>query len=70
MRQINNFDEIMIDEIDGIDMKDWPDLCDAYCSSARWKDSKNELTENELDEFNSVFQGEINEEARKSVFNK
>ena len=40
-----NFDMI---EIDGIDMTDYPDLCDAYISYAEWSDGT-ELTQAELD---------------------
>ena len=34
-------------EIDGIDHHDYPDYCDAYVSNAYWKDTGEELTEDE-----------------------
>lgn len=39
-------------EIDGIDMKDYPDFCDAYISSATYKGV--ELTDDQLDELNDL----------------
>ena len=35
-------------EIDGIDMNDYPDFCDAYMASAQYQDGT-ELTDDELD---------------------
>ena len=35
-------------EIDGVDTKDYPDLCDAYISYAEWEDGT-PLTDEELD---------------------
>ncbi len=34
--------------IEGIDLADYPDLCDAFIASARWRSSGRELTEDEL----------------------
>lgn len=37
-------------EIDGIDMRDYPDFCDAFVSFARWDDGQ-EMTDEEIEEF-------------------
>lgn len=44
---INQLDDI---ELDGVDMKDYPDFCDAYVESASFKGV--ELTDEELEELN------------------
>ena len=44
---INQLDDI---ELDGVDMKDYPDFCDAYVESASFKGV--ELTDEQLDELN------------------
>ena len=49
MRQLINI------QIDGIDTKDYPDFVDAYVSSACYKDSGIELTEEELDYINNTY---------------
>jgi hypothetical protein len=36
-------------QVDGIDTKDYPDFCDAYCCSAQWTDGT-PLTDSEIDE--------------------
>lgn len=47
-------------EIDGIDLHDYPDFCDAYISSAAYEDGT-ELTVEELDEFQNDNYGLPNE---------
>jgi hypothetical protein len=42
--------EVVDIEIDGVDLNDYPDLCDAYFSYARFDDDGSELTDAELDE--------------------
>lgn len=37
-------------EIDGVDMRDYPDFCDAYFSSAHFEDDGSELTDDELEQ--------------------
>ena len=44
---INQLDDI---QLDGVDMKDYPDFCDAYVESASFKGV--ELTDEQLDELN------------------
>lgn len=39
-------------DIDGIDMRDYPDFCDAYIASAAWEDTGENLTDEELEELN------------------
>lgn len=48
-------------EIEGVDMSDWPDFCDAYVSYARWADTGVELTDEELDLFNDRHWGYASE---------
>lgn len=45
MITINDLDHITIE---GIDLSDYPELCDAFIASARWRDTGKELTEQEL----------------------
>jgi hypothetical protein len=44
--------EIVDIEIEGIDLKDYPDFCDAFISSAAWLDTLELLSDEELDELN------------------
>lgn len=46
-------------EIDDVFMRDYPDFCDAYCSCVLWRNGT-KLSEEELDDFNDVFQDDIN----------
>lgn len=39
----------------GIDFKDYPDFCDAFIESAKWKDTGDELTEEEVNELNAEY---------------
>ncbi len=45
--KLNNL-EVTDVEVDGIDMKDYPDFCDAYIESAKFKGTGVELDDNEL----------------------
>ncbi len=51
-------------EIDGVDMSDYPDFCDAHIVSATWKTTGVELTEDELD---NVDGAEISERVLQDV---
>jgi len=42
------FSEVTNIELDGVDMKDYPDFCDAYISEARFADTKQPLTDEQL----------------------
>ena len=44
--------EITDIEVEDIDLKDYPDFCDAFIASARWEDTGEDLTEAELDALN------------------
>lgn len=44
-------DDIGYMEFDGVDMRDYPDFCDAFACYAEYKDGT-PLTEEELDELN------------------
>jgi hypothetical protein len=41
--------EVIGIEIDGVDMRDYPDFCDAFFNFAYYADDETELTETELD---------------------
>jgi hypothetical protein len=45
-------DNLIDVDIDGVDLKDYPDFSDAYVTAATFKDTGVELTETELDELN------------------
>ena len=40
---------VVIEDIEGIDTRDYPDFVDAHITAAYWKDTGEELTEEELD---------------------
>jgi len=50
-------------EIEGVDTKDYPDFVDAFVSSARWKDTGKNLTEDECEAFKDEYPEVINEMA-------
>tara|TARA_B100000989_G_scaffold294960_1_gene275027 strand:- start:694 stop:918 length:225 start_codon:yes stop_codon:yes gene_type:complete len=40
---------VVIDvEVDGLDLKDYPDFCDAYISEAKFRDTKKPLNDEQL----------------------
>ena len=45
--KLNNL-EVTDVEVDGVDMKDYPDFCDAYIESAKFVSSGKELNDDEL----------------------
>jgi len=61
-----NVDNITDFEIEDIDMRDYPDFCDAYISSATWIDTGELLTEDELDTLNSGYSDLVNELAHEN----
>jgi hypothetical protein len=58
------FKDVCVIEIEGIDKNDWPDLVDAYVSSAEWREDGRDLTEQELENLNDQNIDEIQEAAR------
>lgn len=46
-------------EFDGIDHKDYPDYCDAYCSNADYEGRQ--MTDEELEELNEDYSEFVNE---------
>lgn len=52
MKTTLNNRTVHIQDIDGIDSRDYPDFCDAFIASAYWADTEEELTEAELDVLN------------------
>lgn len=59
-----NVSELEDIELDGVDISDYPDLCDAFVSFARWKDTGVELTDEELERIDG---GEVSEMALQAV---
>ena len=55
-------------EFDGIDFTDYPDFCDAYIASARWEDTGEELTADEIDALNDQCGGQVYDLVTASVF--
>jgi len=51
--------------VDGVDIKDYPDFCDAYISSAQYEDGT-ELTWVELEELERLYPGAVHEAAHAS----
>ena len=47
--KLNNLNVIDV-EVENLDMKDYPDFCDAYISSATFECNKQPLTDNQLNE--------------------
>ena len=50
-------------EVDGVDSSDYPDFCDAYFSYAVFEDTKDALTDVELEELGDKYGDVINEMA-------
>lgn len=50
-------------EIDGVDSRDYPDFCDAYFCYAVWEDTKEELTDKELEQLTNECGDTLNEMA-------
>ena len=48
-------------EFDGIDYRDYPDFCDAYCCNATWESTGEYLNDEELDLLNDQHSETINE---------
>jgi hypothetical protein len=42
-------------QVDGIDTRDYPDFCDAFIAYASWKDTGEDLTEEELNDLNENY---------------
>ena len=54
-------------EVEGVDMRDYPDFCDAYLTYVRIGGGE-ELNEVQLDKFNDERMDIVNEAAHKSLF--
>jgi hypothetical protein len=55
-------------ELADIDLKDYPDFCDAYVSNGRWEDTGEELTDEELLELAHTCSDEVHEEVLSRVY--
>jgi len=58
--------EIVDVEVEGIDMSDYPKLCDAHISRAMWGDTGEELTDTEIEELNENYEF-VSEKAHECV---
>ena len=58
--KLNNVKVIDV-EVDGLDMADYPDFCDAYISEAKFADTKQPLNDNQLFELQENNQMEFHE---------
>ena len=54
-------------EVDGVDTKDYPDLCDAFIAYAEHKD-ETPLSDKELDELNNEYGDFVHEKAHESLY--
>jgi hypothetical protein len=54
-------------EVEGVDMRDFPDFCDAFASSAQFEDGT-DLSDDELATLTSEHGGLINDLAHDSLF--
>jgi len=54
-------------EIDGVDMRDYPDFCDAYFSYAEYADGV-KLSDDELDQLTDQNREQLNEMALESIY--
>lgn len=63
-----NHDLIVDIEIEGIDMRDYPDFCDAFVATAYWSHTGEELTEDECHELQENYPELIYEEVINHIF--
>lgn len=63
-----NINAVVDMEVDGIDIKDYPDFVDAYVSYAYSTELKRELTDEELDYLNEQYPEIAQELAYNKVF--
>ena len=54
--------------VDGIDMKDYPDFCDAYFDTAFYEDDDTALTDDELSELTDNNQDALHEMVYDSLY--
>ena len=50
-------------QIDGVDTRDYPDFCDAYFCYAVFKDTLEELTDEQLEQLTEAYPEVVNEMA-------
>lgn len=63
-----NLENITDIEIDGIDMSDYPEFCDAFISAASWKDTGVALSDSELDELHDLHPDFVYESVVASLY--
>jgi hypothetical protein len=60
-------DRVVVDvEIDGVDTRDYPEFCDAYFSYAVFEDTKEVLTDDQLEQLRDSYPEVLNEMAFES----
>ena len=52
----------------GINLDDYPDFCDAYIESAYWEDTDEDLTEEELNKLNKLYEDYTHELVINQIF--
>ncbi len=50
-------------EIDGIDLKDYPDFCDVFFSAGVWEDNGKDLSDTDLEILTDEHRDELHERA-------
>lgn len=58
-----DIDKVENIEVDGVDTGDYPDFCDAFFNRAQWKESGDELTDDELELLGEQYPELLNEMA-------
>jgi len=56
---------VIVQGIGGIDFDDWPRFCDAYFSEAIYEDTREPLSERELEELTANYSTELNVAAQE-----
>lgn len=60
--------EIVDIEVEDINMRDYPDFCDAYVARAVWKDTGTELTADEIEEYNDTCRDQVYSAVMERIF--
>lgn len=63
-----NSREVVDLELDDIDTRDYPDFCDAYVSYAVWQDTKEPLTDEELEKFNDICSDQVHNAVFERIY--
>jgi hypothetical protein len=58
---------VIVEGIDGVDSRDYPDFCDAFFSEAFYKDNGQALSDEELEKLQDLYPEVVNEMAFESL---